>query len=167
MDSCVGRFYTLVAPSAGTLTLYSPSPRNYVWIELRVPPSLRGNGCAAKIVKNAFALLPGRHYIDFDPAITSFAAIARARRWRERGPSRWFEHCISYVVQVRRIPAREFGSPCNLNSSSTCPRVTSFSSKRSLNECLRAIERDLTSSREIRIGNLRQRQHSSRAQGNS
>ncbi|MGF6531454.1 hypothetical protein P3T20_002235 [Paraburkholderia sp. GAS206C] len=143
MDSHVAQFHQIRLNTAGTVVIYEPMCGYYVWIELRVPVKLRGNGCAREIVNAALSLLPGVHFVEFDPAIRTFSAIARARRWRLVGESSWFAGCLSYRVHSR-VPQK---SPIKLEYShktyETCPKVTSFHSPSTLQSCIKAILRDI------------------------
>lgn len=143
MDSHVAQFHKIRLSAAGTLIIYEPICGHYVWIELRVPVKRRGRGCAREIVNAALSLLPGIHFVEFDPAIRTFTAIARARRWRLVGDSSWFAGCLSYRVRSH-VPQHSSPKVGYFHKKyETCPKVTSFRSPSALQSCIQAIRKDV------------------------
>jgi len=143
MDSRVAQFHTIRVHAAGTLVVYEPMRGTYVWIELRVPLRLRGTGCAREIASAALSFLPGTHFVEFDPAIRTFAEIARSRRWRLRGNSAWFAGCLSYLVRSRGSQQLSTKARYSHKTYGTCPKVTSFRSVSALNNCIQLIRCDI------------------------
>lgn len=101
-------FHRLFHANGDELLLYSPVPGCFVWISLYLPPRRRGSGNADTLVEAAMRRLPGHHEVHFDRRISTFAEIARCRRWRCIGPSRWIGGCHAYsllnVSHSRSLP---------------------------------------------------------------
>ena len=143
MDTRIARFHSVRLPTAGTLIAYEPVRSCFVWVELRIPLRLRGSGCARRMVSTILAALPGTHYIDFDPAIRSFAEIAKRRRWKQLGESAWFKGCVSYKVRSRSLSPLPSEEQYFHRTYKRCPAVTSFRSDTALQRCLASIQHDI------------------------
>lgn len=139
MEQRLVGFRSIVSPCGERLLVFSPMPRNFVWIEMWIPPDRRKRGLAAVLVDHALQLWQGDHFIEFPPQIASFADIARRRKWRALGPSQWFQGCQSYRTRSRQSTSFSLPSPYRERTYLRCPSVRSFANRRALRESIEVV----------------------------
>lgn len=108
--------------------------QQYVWIEMRIPPSHRGENLSLPLAVATTKHLHGTHWIHFNTKIRSFARLPALLNWQHHGASKWLEDCGQYSTHY--AGKKNSASGYVLRNMARRPKFVCFKNKRELLEAL-------------------------------
>lgn len=112
--------------------------KQYVWVELRIPPGHRRENRSCFLAMAATQHLHGTHWIHFNPRIRSFSRLPALLNWQYHGTSKWLEDCRQYSIHSSGVkqPVSDYA----LRSMTRRPKLECFKSRKNLIDALKSID---------------------------
>lgn len=142
MGKDVGIYHRFSIKKNTYLVIYEPIRNQYYWICIYLERKYRGKGLSDLLIDAALDALVGNHHIYLFQEIYTLKNIAKKKKWKYKGKSKYFDNCHYYFINVKKNNINNTYTGIRHSQLKSLPELKSFVSIKSAKEIMMQIWED-------------------------